>query len=146
MVSKTLKETELDPQYLELELTESIIQDSKYAITTMQKLKAMGIHLSIDDFGTGYSSLSYLKLFPIDSLKIDRSFTSNIFADSKDAALVHTIIAMAHNLDLKVIAEGVETQEQLHFLRQRQCNEAQGYFFSRPVSGEELSIFLKNRL
>ncbi|WP_246320953.1 bifunctional diguanylate cyclase/phosphodiesterase [Paenibacillus germinis] len=146
MVSKTLKETELDPQYLELELTESIIQDSKYAITTMQKLKAMGIHLSIDDFGTGYSSLSYLKLFPIDSLKIDRSFTSNIFEDSKDAALVHTIIAMAHNLDLKVIAEGVETQEQLHFLQQRQCNEAQGYFFSRPVSGEELSIFLKNRL
>ncbi|WP_235550063.1 EAL domain-containing protein [Paenibacillus sp. Soil724D2] len=143
IVSKTLKETELDPQYLELELTESIIQDSKYAITTMQKLKAMGIHLSIDDFGTGYSSLSYLKLFPIDSLKIDRSFTSNIFEDSKDAALVHTIIDMAHNLDLKVIAEGVETQEQLHFLRQRQCNEAQGYFFSRPVSGEELSIFLK---
>ncbi|WP_367618683.1 EAL domain-containing protein [Paenibacillus andongensis] len=145
MISNTLKETELDPQYLELELTESIIQDSKYAITTMQKLKEMGIHLSIDDFGTGYSSLSYLKLFPIDSLKIDRSFTSNIFEDSKDAALVHTIIDMAHNLDLKVIAEGVETQEQLHFLRQRQCNEAQGYFFSRPVSGEELSIFLKNR-
>ncbi|KRE49325.1 bifunctional diguanylate cyclase/phosphodiesterase [Paenibacillus sp. Soil522] len=143
MISKTLKETELDPQHLELELTESIIQDSRYAISTMQKLKAMGIHLSIDDFGTGYSSLSYLKLFPIDSLKIDRSFTSNIFADSKDAALVHTIIDMAHNLDLKVIAEGVETQEQLHFLQHKQCNEAQGYFFSRPVSGEELSFFLK---
>ncbi|BBH20122.1 hypothetical protein Back11_14670 [Paenibacillus baekrokdamisoli] len=143
VISKTLKETGLDPQYLELELTESIIQDSKYAISTMQQLKTMGIHLSIDDFGTGYSSLSYLKLFPIDTLKIDRSFTSNIFVDSKDAALVHTIINMAHNLDLKVIAEGVESQEQLHFLEQRQCNQAQGYLFSRPISTDEMSVFLK---
>ncbi|WP_141430520.1 bifunctional diguanylate cyclase/phosphodiesterase [Bacillus sp. 03113] len=128
VISQTLKETELDPHYLELELTESIIQDSKYAISIMQKLKTMGIHLSIDDFGTGYSSLSYLKLFPINTLKIDQSFTRNIFEDSKDAALVHTIINMAHNLNLKVIAEGVETQEQLHFLQQSQCNEMQGYF------------------
>ncbi|CAM4031218.1 bifunctional diguanylate cyclase/phosphodiesterase [Paenibacillus alkaliterrae] len=141
-VSKTLKRTGLDPQYLDLELTESIIQDSKYAVSTMQKLKSMGIHLSIDDFGTGYSSLSYLKLFPIDSLKIDRSFTSNIFTDSKDAALVHTIIIMAHNLDLKVIAEGVETQEQLRFLQESKCNEAQGYLFSRPVIAGEMSAIL----
>jgi len=139
VISNILKETELDPEYLELELTESIIQDSKYAITTMKKIKSMGIHLSIDDFGTGYSSLSYLKLFPIETLKIDQSFTKNIFEDSKDAALVHTIINMAHNLDLKVIAEGVETQEQLHFLQQRKCNEAQGYFFSRPISAKELT-------
>lgn len=139
VISKILKETQLDPQNLELELTESIIQDSKYAITTMKKLKSMGIHLSIDDFGTGYSSLSYLKLFPIQTLKIDQSFTKNIFEDSKDAALVNTIINMAHNLDLKVIAEGVETQEQLDFLQQRKCNEAQGYFFSRPISAKELT-------
>ena len=139
VISNILKETELDPQYLELELTESIIQDSKYAITTMKKIKLMGIHLSIDDFGTGYSSLSYLKLFPIETLKIDQSFTKNIFEDSKDAALVHTIINMAHNLDLKVIAEGVETEEQLHFLQQRNCNEAQGYLFSRPISAKELT-------
>lgn len=145
MVKKTLKETGLDPHLLELELTESIIQDSKYAISTMENLKEMGIHLSIDDFGTGYSSLSYLKTFPIDTLKIDQAFTRNIFTDSKDASLVDTIINMAHNLDLKVIAEGVETIEQLHFLQQRQCNEAQGYFFSRPISAEEMSTVFKEQ-
>jgi diguanylate cyclase (GGDEF)-like protein len=144
-IRKILDETELDPQYLELELTESIIQDSKHAISTMHKLKEMGIHLSIDDFGTGYSSLSYLKTFPINTLKIDQTFTRNIFTDSKDASLVDTIINMAHNLDLKVIAEGVETLEQLHFLRQRQCNEAQGYFFSRPISAEDMSTVLKEQ-
>ncbi|MCC3372569.1 bifunctional diguanylate cyclase/phosphodiesterase [Cohnella sp. REN36] len=142
-VSRILQETGLAPQYLELELTESIIQDSKYAIATMGKLKEMGIFLSIDDFGTGYSSLSYLKLFPIDTLKIDQSFTRNILADAKDAALVQTIINMAHNLELKVIAEGVETQEQLHFLTLRNCNEAQGYYFSRPVAADELSALLR---
>ncbi|WP_246469512.1 bifunctional diguanylate cyclase/phosphodiesterase [Cohnella nanjingensis] len=145
-VSRVLHDTGLEPQYLELELTESIIQDSKYAIGTMQKLKEMGTSLSIDDFGTGYSSLSYLKLFPIDTLKIDQSFTRNILADAKDAALVQTIINMAHNLELKVIAEGVETQEQLHFLTQRHCNEAQGYYFSRPIAPEDLSAILRGRL
>lgn len=145
MVSKTLKETGLDSKYLELELTESIIQNSKHAITTMHQLKEMGIHLSIDDFGTGYSSLSYLKLFPVDSLKIDRSFTKNIFTDPKDTALVHTIIDMAHNMNLRVIAEGVETKEQLHYLQQRQCNEAQGYFFSRPISAEEMTTVFKEQ-
>ncbi|MGD6961027.1 EAL domain-containing protein [Fictibacillus phosphorivorans] len=144
-VSRILKETELAPQYLELELTESIIQDSKYAVAKMQLLKEMGIHLSIDDFGTGYSSLSYLKTFPIHTLKIDQSFTRNIYADPKDASLVETIIAMAHNLDLKVIAEGVETEEQLQFLQQKQCNEAQGYYFSRPISAEELAVILHER-
>ncbi|MBH0156696.1 EAL domain-containing protein [Fictibacillus sp. 5RED26] len=145
-VSRILNETELAPQYLELELTESIIQDSKYAVAKMQQLKEMGIHLSIDDFGTGYSSLSYLKTFPIHTLKIDQSFTRNIYADPKDASLVETIIAMAHNLDLKVIAEGVETEEQLQFLQQKQCNEAQGYYFSRPISAEELGVILQERL
>ncbi|MCK6258757.1 EAL domain-containing protein [Fictibacillus sp. KIGAM418] len=144
-IRRTLEETGLDPQYLELELTESIIQDSKHAISMMNNLKAMGVHLSIDDFGTGYSSLSYLKLFPIDSLKIDRSFTSNIFADTKDMALVSTIIAMAHNLELKVIAEGVETQEQLQFLQQGLCNEAQGYLFSRPISPEEIAVIFDDK-
>ncbi|MBH0164181.1 EAL domain-containing protein [Fictibacillus sp. 7GRE50] len=144
-VSRILNETELAPQYLELELTESIIQDSKYAVAKMQQLKEMGIHLSIDDFGTGYSSLSYLKTFPIHTLKIDQSFTRNIYADPKDASLVETIIAMAHNLDLRVIAEGVETEEQLQFLQQKQCNEAQGYYFSRPISAEELAVILQER-
>lgn len=144
-VSRILRETELAPQYLELELTESIIQDSKYAVAKMQQLKEMGIHLSIDDFGTGYSSLSYLKTFPIHTLKIDQSFTRNIYADPKDASLVETIIAMAHNLNLKVIAEGVETEEQLQFLQQKQCNEAQGYYFSRPISAEDLAEILQER-
>jgi len=139
MVKQTLEESRLAPEYLELELTESIIQDSKHAIKTMHELKKMGIHLSIDDFGTGYSSLSYLKLFPIDTLKIDQSFTKNIFENSKDAALVETIINMANNMDLKVIAEGVETEEQLSFLRQKHCDEAQGYLFSRPITPAELS-------
>lgn len=145
MIRLILAETGLEPAYLELELTESIIQDSKYAIATMHELKTMGIHMSIDDFGTGYSSLSYLKQFPIDSLKIDKSFTMNIFEDTKDAALVHTIIGMAHDLELKVIAEGVETQEQLQFLQRYACNEAQGFYFSSPVSGEELSKLLEKK-
>lgn len=145
MINKTLNKTGLDPKYLELELTESIIQDAKHAISTMHKLKEMGIHLSIDDFGTGYSSLNYLKLFPIDTLKIDQTFTRNIFTDSKDASLVSTIINMAHNLNLKVIAEGVETIEQLHFLQKKQCNEAQGYFFSRPIPADDMLTILKKQ-
>ncbi|MBM7693910.1 diguanylate cyclase (GGDEF)-like protein/PAS domain S-box-containing protein [Peribacillus deserti] len=144
-VTKILKKTGVAPSHLEFELTESIIQDSKHAISTMQQLKDMGISLSIDDFGTGYSSLSYLKTFPIDTLKIDQSFIRNIFTDPKDASLVSTIINMAHNLDLKVIAEGVETLEQLNFLKQRRCNEAQGYFFSRPISAEEMRGIFQNQ-
>lgn len=138
IVKEALEESGLEPQYLELELTESIIQGSKVAISMMQELKTMGIHLSIDDFGTGYSSLSYLKLFPIDTLKIDQYFTRNIQVDSKDAALVDTIIRMAHNLELNVIAEGVETSEQLEFLKVRHCDQAQGYYFNRPLPAEDI--------
>lgn len=145
MVRKILSKTGLDPKYLEFELTESIIQNSKHAILTMHQLKEMGIHLSIDDFGTGYSSLSYLKTLPIDTLKIDQAFTKNIFTDPKDASLMSTIINMAHNLDLNVVAEGVETLEQLQFLQQRNCNEAQGYYFSRPLFAEELTHFFKEQ-
>lgn len=144
-VKKVIEETHINPNDLEFELTESIIQDSKHAISTMHELKNMGIQLSIDDFGTGYSSLSYLKTFPIDTLKIDQAFTKNIFTDSKDASLVHTIINMAHNLNLRVIAEGVETQEQFQFLQKRNCNEAQGYYFSRPVSAGEIAQILKEQ-
>lgn len=145
LVSRVLKDTGLEPQYLELELTESIVQNSAYAISIMHKLKEMGIFLSIDDFGTGYSSLNYLKLFPIDSLKIDQSFTRNLLQDSKDEALVHTIINMAHNLGLKVIAEGVETGEQLQYLLLRHCHEAQGYYFSKPVPAESISNLLGSK-
>ncbi|MBR3215378.1 MAG: EAL domain-containing protein, partial [Exiguobacterium sp.] len=102
-----------------------------------------GVHLSIDDFGTGYSSLSYLKLFPINTLKIDQHFTKNIESDEKDAALVKTIIRMAHELDLNVIAEGVETENQVAFLKAESCNQAQGYFYNRPLPAEEIEVFFQ---
>lgn len=144
VVTSALDDAGLAPEFLELELTESIIQGATSAISKMQKLKAMGIHLSIDDFGTGYSSLSYLKLFPVDTLKIDQHFTRNIHNDSKDAALVDTIIQMAHNLELNVIAEGVETLEQLTFLKDRQCNQAQGYYFQKPLPPEKIEeLYMK---
>jgi len=138
-VQNALEDSGLAPHFLELELTESIIQGAKSSISTMQELKAMSVHLSIDDFGTGYSSLSYLKLFPIDSLKIDQYFTRNIQVDEKDASLVDTIIRMAHNLGLSVIAEGVETSEQVGYLVAQQCDFAQGYYFNKPLYPEEIT-------
>lgn len=144
VVTSALDDTGLAPEFLELELTESIIQGTKYAISKMQELKSMGIHLSIDDFGTGYSSLSYLKLFPVDTLKIDQHFIRNIQTDPKDAALVDTIIQMAHNLELNVIAEGVETPEQLAFLKSKNCNQAQGYLFQKPLPPEMIEqLYMK---
>ncbi|MGE6368327.1 putative bifunctional diguanylate cyclase/phosphodiesterase [Planococcus kocurii] len=137
-VHAALIDSGLEPRYLELELTESIIQSSSTAIATMNELKTMGIYLSIDDFGTGYSSLRYLKLFPIDTLKIDQYFIRNIITDLKDAALVATIIRMANDLQLNVIAEGVETAEQFQFLKQKDCNQAQGYYFNRPLPPTEI--------
>lgn len=144
IVTSALAQSGLAPEFLELELTESIIQGTASAISKMQELKTMGIHLSIDDFGTGYSSLSYLKMFPIDTLKIDQHFTRNIHSNPKDAALVDTIIQMAHNLELNVIAEGVETLEQLAFLKTKKCNQAQGYFFHKPMLPEKIEeLYIK---
>ncbi|MNY37931.1 Phytochrome-like protein cph2 [compost metagenome] len=141
-----LEQTGLEPQYLELEITESMTMDVDHAIQSLLELKELGVHVSIDDFGTGYSSLYYLKKFPIDKLKIDRSFVRDIMVDPNDAAIVATIIAMTHHLNLKVIAEGVETEDQLKFLYQNRCNEVQGYWFSPPVDGNELERMLKNGL
>ncbi|MDR6879222.1 EAL domain-containing protein [Bacillus sp. 3255] len=141
-ISHVLDQTGLDPQYLELEITESMTMDVDHAIQSLLELKELGVHVSIDDFGTGYSSLYYLKKFPIDKLKIDRSFVRDIMVDPNDAAIVATIIAMTHHLNLKVIAEGVETEEQLHFLHQNRCNEVQGYWFSPPVNAQELESML----
>ncbi|HEY0843980.1 MAG TPA: EAL domain-containing protein [Noviherbaspirillum sp.] len=134
MVSDVLKETGCCPEWLELEITESVVmEDPEAAVDTLRKLSDMGVHLSIDDFGTGYSSLSYLKRFPINSLKIDRSFVRDITTDADDAAIAKAVIALAHSLKLSVIAEGVETAEQLDFLREQRCDQMQGYYLSRPL-------------
>jgi len=142
-VALILKETGLDPGYLELELTESILmQEAETSSSVLDALKAMGVRLALDDFGTGYSSLSYLKRFPIDTLKIDQSFVRDIATDADDATIVGAVIGMGRNLNQRVIAEGVETYEQLVFLRDRQCNQGQGFRFGRPVSAEEFACLL----
>jgi diguanylate cyclase (GGDEF)-like protein/PAS domain S-box-containing protein len=146
VVSGALRDTGLDPQYLELEITEStIMKNPEKAATTLQKLKGMGIWLSIDDFGTGYSSLGNLRKFPIDTLKIDRSFVMNITTDSDDAAITAAIIAMAHSLKLGVTAEGVESEGQQSFLRELGCDVVQGYLFSRPVPAEEFIKLVREK-
>lgn len=143
-ISQILEETALEPCYLEVEITESIaMQDVDLTISVLQKLRDMGIQISMDDFGTGYSSLSSLKHFPLDKLKIDRSFIRDLMTDLKDAAIIKTIIALGQGLNLKVIAEGVETKEQLKFLRKLKCDSMQGYLFSKPVPFEEATQLLK---
>jgi diguanylate cyclase (GGDEF)-like protein len=139
-----LEETGLEPEYLGVEITESVImQDVKSTISKLKRMHDMGISLSIDDFGTGYSSLSYLKLFPIDNLKIDRSFVFNITSDSTDAAIAASVILLAHSMDLKVVAEGVETEEQLEVLREQGCDYVQGFLFSKPLAAEEFVPFFE---
>jgi diguanylate cyclase (GGDEF)-like protein len=138
----------LDPSLLELEITESVVMsNAEGAVSVLEKLKSIGVQIAIDDFGTGYSSLAYLKRFPIDILKVDRSFIRDIPADSGDMKITRAIIAMAHSLRLKVVAEGVETAEQLQFLRIQCCDAIQGYFLYRPLREDELADVLKrNRL
>ncbi|MBI5196613.1 MAG: EAL domain-containing protein [Nitrospirae bacterium] len=145
MISLALNNTGLSSAWLEIEITEStIMKDVSRTVRVLNKIHDMGVQIAIDDFGTGYSSLSYLKAFPIDMLKIDRAFLMGVTINPNDAAIVNAIIAMAHILKLKVIAEGVETEEQLNFLRSGQCDDMQGYFFSRPLPPEELEQLLKN--
>ena len=142
-VLQTLKETGLDAKYLELELTESLVmRDLERAVATMKELQAAGIAFAIDDFGTGYSSLSALKSLPVSRLKIDQSFVRNLAEDEDDRTIAAAVISLGQKLNLKVIAEGVETDEQLAFLRDNQCDEIQGYHFSRPVNSETIKAML----
>lgn len=140
MIKSILEELDLSPEFLHIELTENqIIKNTEITINKMKQLKSVGVHISIDDFGTGYSSLGYLKNFPIDALKIDKSFVQDIVRDDDDAAITNTIITLAQNLNLNVIAEGVETKEQVEFLLSKKCYLMQGYYFSQPLKAEEFT-------
>ncbi len=144
LVSKVLSDTGLAPAHLELEITEStLMKDADGALATLRALKETGVHLAIDDFGTGYSSLSYLRFFPIDSLKVDRSFVREVTTRPDDAAIVSAIIAMAHSLKLKVIAEGVEHEAHLEWLHAAKCDEVQGYHISKPVPADAAARLLR---
>ena len=144
-VREALEEAELEPRYLEVEITESLVMsDVGRTIDTLEELKGLGVHLSIDDFGTGYSSLAYLKRFPIDTLKIDRSFVRDIHADPEDATIVEAIILLARSLGRSVVAEGVEDESQLRFLMRHRCDVVQGYLFSRALAPEALAACLEH--
>jgi diguanylate cyclase (GGDEF)-like protein/PAS domain S-box-containing protein len=144
-IAETLQETGLAPQYLEIELTESaVMHDAEQFIAMLSELNDLGVQIALDDFGTGYSSLSYLKRFPVDRLKVDKSFVQDIATDADDATIVRTIIALGHNLGLKVVAEGVETEQQLDFLRANHCDELQGYYFCRPLPAEEFAAVVRS--
>jgi diguanylate cyclase (GGDEF)-like protein len=141
-----LEDTGLEPTWLELELTESMVmRNAPMTIVKLNQLREIGVKITIDDFGTGFSSLSYLKLFPLDTLKLDNSFIQDVTADSKDAAITKTVIALARRLKLNVVAEGVETSEQLSFLRLRKCTEIQGFIISKPLTVEDTTIELQSR-
>jgi EAL domain-containing protein (putative c-di-GMP-specific phosphodiesterase class I) len=143
----TLSETGMDPKYLELEVTESVLmRHTEVAASILKTLKDRGMRVSIDDFGTGYSSLSYLHKFPLDALKIDQSFVRGISTTPDETTIVSAIICMGRNLNLRIIAEGVETAEDLAFLNAHGCDEAQGYYFSRPVPADQFARLLENHL
>jgi EAL domain-containing protein (putative c-di-GMP-specific phosphodiesterase class I) len=143
-VRAILMETGLAPNHLELELTETfLVQDSQSTATVLRSLKETGVQLALDDFGTGFSSLSHLKRFPVDTLKIDQSFVRKLTTDPGDAGIVSAVISMGRSLHMRVVAEGVETAEQLEFLRRYRCPEGQGYYFSHPVAAEEFVHLLE---
>jgi EAL domain-containing protein (putative c-di-GMP-specific phosphodiesterase class I) len=145
-VTQALEESGLEPARLELELTESLLlDDADHNLETVRRLKALGVCLSIDDFGTGYSSLAYLRRFAVDKLKIDQSFVRDIVSDPEDAAIVRAIVSMARSLKLRVIAEGVESEEVARILGLYHCHEAQGYHFARPMPAQAATEWLLQR-
>jgi predicted signal transduction protein with EAL and GGDEF domain len=139
-VAAVLRDTGLDPKHLTLEITESVLMEhARESVSTLQELKSIGLHLEIDDFGTGYSSLAYLKRFPVDALKVDRTFTREMTTNADDASIVAGMIALAHSLRLKVVAEGVETMEQREMLIRLECDSMQGYYLSEPLPASEFA-------
>ena len=139
-----INDTGLDPKFLELELTESVLMERAEATESILKtLRARGVQVAVDDFGTGYSSLSYLRRLPIDALKIDQSFVRQLTTDPDETTIVTAVIGMGRSLKLRVVAEGVETQQQLAFLQEHECDEAQGYYFSRPVLPQQFAKLLE---
>jgi EAL domain-containing protein (putative c-di-GMP-specific phosphodiesterase class I) len=143
-IEAVLRDTGMDPDLLELEVTESMIMhNADRAVKVLTAIKALGVRLAIDDFGTGYSSLAHLKRFPIDTLKVDRSFIREIPHDAEDRAIAEAIIAMGKTLSLTVVAEGVETPEQQAFLSERACDEMQGYYFSTPIAPTDFAALLR---
>jgi EAL domain-containing protein (putative c-di-GMP-specific phosphodiesterase class I) len=145
-IREALARTGLAPDNLEIEITESVaMSDAALSVQILEELGRAGVRLAVDDFGTGYSSLGYLRRFPIDTLKIDKSFVREIMVEPDDATIVRTVIGMAHSLGLEVCAEGVETPEQLAFLRQERCDRAQGFLFGRPMAADDFRAFLLAR-
>jgi EAL domain-containing protein (putative c-di-GMP-specific phosphodiesterase class I) len=149
LIQGILDETGIAPEYLDLEITEitegMAMNNVESSAARLRQLAEMGVHISIDDFGTGYSSLNYLKRLPIERLKIDRSFVQDIASDADDRTIIRAVTAMAHNMKMKVIAEGVETEEQLAFLRDTGCDEMQGFLFSRPVPADQFEELIATR-
>jgi EAL domain-containing protein (putative c-di-GMP-specific phosphodiesterase class I) len=145
-VRRVLEETRLESKALDIEITEgTAMANAEATIETLHELRELGCSISIDDFGTGYSSLSYLKRFPITCVKVDGAFVRDLTRNEGDAAIVSAVIGIARSLKLRVIAEGVETEEQLNFLRRRRCDAAQGYYFSRPIAAEALAEYIGER-
>jgi EAL domain-containing protein (putative c-di-GMP-specific phosphodiesterase class I) len=145
LVASSLREHGIHASRLELELTEGMLIDRRdEAVAILNRLKSIGVQIAVDDFGTGYSSLSYLSSLPIDCLKIDRSFVTQISRGGRDATIAQAVISLGHSLGMRVLAEGVETSEQLHFLRHHGCNEYQGYLFARPQAADAIVALLSN--
>ncbi|HEX9342530.1 MAG TPA: EAL domain-containing protein [Actinomycetota bacterium] len=143
VIAGILNETSVDPASVYLEITESVLmEDAESTVTALRDLKALGVSLAVDDFGTGYSSLTYLKRFPVDELKVDRSFVAGLLADPEDAAIVAAVVNLAHTLGLKAVAEGVESAGQLTRLRDLGCDLGQGYYFGRPMPAESMATRL----
>ena len=144
-VALTLAETGLPPDTLELEITESVLMDDA-AVGALRNLRELGVHLALDDFGTGFSSLSYLKHLPLDTIKVDRAFVSGLGEDAADGPIVQAVVGLAHGLGIRVTAEGIETVEQLGWLRRLSCDRGQGFYFARPRPAEEIGELLESIL